>query len=170
MDERAIALQIARKAHDGQKDKVGEDYIKHPLTVSYYCKTERGQIAALLHDVVEDSDVTLKDLRAAGIGEDVITAVKCLTKIKDEKLTDYYNRVALNDIATEVKFADMRHNSDRSRFPKDRQKEAEENNQRYFERAKELSRIAGKERSKSLMTDETYLWFTSPIAWQQNVV
>ena len=74
------ALLIATKAHEGQKSKNGEDYILHPITVSIYCITERGKIAALLHDVVEDTDVTLEDLRREGFGEDILNAVDCVSK------------------------------------------------------------------------------------------
>jgi len=155
-DEAAAALRIATKAHKSQKDKSGEEYIRHPVAVSGYCKTERGRIAALLHDVIEDTAVTAADLSSAGISGDVIEAVRCLTKGEDETLSDYLLRVSQNDIATEVKFADMRHNSDKSRWPADRQQEAERNYQKYFSRAEDFIRLAGKARAKSLMSDETY--------------
>lgn len=144
MDELSTALQIAAKAHAGQKDKAGADYIKHPLAVSEKCRSPRAKIAALLHDVVEDSDVTLDDLRAAGIGGDVIAAVDCLTKRKGEKLDDYLDRVASDDIAIEVKFADMLHNADVLRFPSSFDKnEAEKIFNRYCERMMRLSEKAG---------------------------
>jgi len=143
MDELAIALQIAIKAHAGQKDKVGMDYIWHPVTVALYCRSARGKIAALLHDVVEDTPLALADLRAAGIGEDILAAVDRLTKRKGETVDEYYKRVAANDIATEVKFADMRHNSDVSRFPLDRQDEAAANALKYQQRTQKLRRLTG---------------------------
>ncbi|MDR2202005.1 MAG: hypothetical protein LBP26_04495 [Clostridiales bacterium] len=67
--------------------------------------------------MVEDADVTFNGLLEASIDADVVAAMDCLTKRKGKKPDDYYNRVAKNGIAIEVKFADMRHNSDATRFP-----------------------------------------------------
>jgi len=155
-DKLSVAMQIATKAHEGQKDKVGVDYILHPLAVSSYCKTERGKIAAVLHDVVEDTDVTLDDLRAAGVGEDVAAAVDCLTWRDDEPLEDYFSRIVPNDIAVEVKFADMRHNSDAARYPDDMRDRAAENTKKYGERIRRLFQLVGSERVAGLLSKETY--------------
>jgi (p)ppGpp synthase/HD superfamily hydrolase len=159
-DEYEQAMRIAVKAHEGQKDWYGGDYVNHPMTVSSYCKTERGRIAALLHDVIEDTSVTADDLRLAGIGEDVVHAVICLTKLSGESIDDYHKRVIKSDMATEVKFADMRHNSDKSRFPPEDHIKAENTHKKYFGRASELMILIGNERAKELMTSETYEWFT----------
>ena len=151
------ALMIAAKAHEGQKDMSGNDYIYHPIAVSGYCITEKGKITGLLHDVVEDTAVTLKDLRAEGYDEDIITAIDCISKRKGEEITDYLKRVATSDIAAEVKFADMRHNG--MRWPEDRPKEeAYANYQKYNGRAKQLVLLVGKERAEKLMSPETYEW------------
>ncbi|MDR2698627.1 MAG: DUF6434 domain-containing protein [Candidatus Methanoplasma sp.] len=151
------ALRIATKAHEGQKSKTGEDYIMHPIAVSGFCRTERAKIAALLHDVVEDTAVTLDDLRREGFAEDILTAVDCVSKREGEELDDYLQRVASDDIATEVKFADMRHNG--SRWPAGRPKEeAEKNFRKYSKRAGKLLLLVGEERAKRSMTDETYEW------------
>jgi len=155
-DELSVATQIATKAHEGQKDKVGVDYILHPLTVSSYCKTERGKIAAVLHDVVEDTDVTLDDLRAAGIGEDVVAAVDCLTWRSGEALEDYFCRIVPNDIAVEVKFADMRHNGDAARWPDDMRDRAVKGTKKYEERIRRLFQSVGSERVAGLLSKETY--------------
>lgn len=155
-DELSMAVQIATKAHKGQKDKVGADYILHPLAVSSYCKTERGKIAAVLHDVVEDTDVTLDDLRAAGIGEDVVAAVDCLSKRDGEALEDYFCRIVPNDIAVEVKFADMRHNSDATRWSDGLRDKAAENTEKYGERIRRLFQRVGSERVAGLLSKETY--------------
>jgi (p)ppGpp synthase/HD superfamily hydrolase len=155
------AFRIAARAHDGQKDWFGGEYILHPVEVSSYCRTERGSIAALLHDVVEDSDVTLDDLRAAGIDEKIVTAVDLLTKREGDGLHDYYKRVSSNDIAAEVKFADMRHNSSRNmeKFPT--KEEAEKVYRRYLDRAKQLLILVGEDRTAELTTKETYDWLMS---------
>ena len=170
--EYARAFCIAQDGHFGQKDKVGKDYICHPEKVSEYCKTERGRIAGFLHDIVEDTNYTLDDLRAYEIGEDIIIAVDCITKRKGEKLDDYLVRVASNDIALEVKFADMRHNSDPKRFEQmmlgaesdgsrlRMQSLSQGNKMKYFGRAKQLIKIAGEERAKSLMRSSTIEWFS----------
>ncbi|MDR0309579.1 MAG: HD domain-containing protein [Candidatus Methanoplasma sp.] len=155
------ALHIAVKAHDGQKDMSGNNYVLHPIAVSGYCMTERAKIAALLHDVVEDTDVTLDDLREAGFGDDIVTAVDCVSKRDGEETIDYLKRVATDDIATEVKFADMRHNG--MRWPAGRpKKEAKKNFKKYNRRAKQLLLLVGEERAKRAMSEETYEWVTVP--------
>ena len=105
------ALQIAAKAHEGQKDKEGLPYILHPLRVMMAVQGEDAQIAAVLHDVVEDTPVTVDDLRAAGFGEQVLAAVQCVTHRKDEPYADYVVRCKANDIARRVKLADLEDNS-----------------------------------------------------------
>ncbi|AIZ56970.1 bifunctional (p)ppGpp synthetase II/ guanosine-3',5'-bis pyrophosphate 3'-pyrophosphohydrolase [Candidatus Methanoplasma termitum] len=156
-EEYEKALNIATKAHEGQKDMSGNDYIHHPIAVSGFCITEKGKIVGLLHDVVEDTSVTLDDLLAEGYDKDIIMAVDCVSKREGEKKSDYLKRVATSDIATEVKFADMRHNS--MRWPEDRPKEeAYANYQKYHGRAQKLVRLAGKERAKRLMSKDTLDW------------
>ena len=70
------ALQIAIKAHKGQKDKSGREYIMHPIRVAERCKDPRAKIVALLHDVIEDTDVTADYLRSHGFPEEIIEGVK----------------------------------------------------------------------------------------------
>lgn len=113
-----LAEEIATKAHEGQLDKAGVAYIFHPKTVSSYCDSIYGKIVGWLHDVVEDTDVTLDDLRAQGFDEFLIEALDCVTKPKigyDENA--YYERIKKNALAKEVKLADLKHNSDISRIP-----------------------------------------------------
>ena len=104
------ALQIAAKAHEGQKDKDGQPYILHPLRVMNAVDGEEAKIAAVLHDVIEDSPVTEEDLRNEGFSEAVITAVRCLTHGKSESYADYVIRCSNNDIACQVKLADLEDN------------------------------------------------------------
>lgn len=125
------AVLIACKAHTHQKDKGGEDYIKHPLHLAFKCK-EKGysnevQITAVLHDVVEDSDITIKSLEAIGCPESVITALTFLTHIVDSTILDkteeylrYIERIKTNEIARLVKIEDLLHNSDIRRIPIDK--------------------------------------------------
>ena len=111
-----IALAIAKKAHAGQVDKAGIDYIQHPLYVAGQVKTEQEKAVALLHDVIEDSDVTVDDLLVSGLSNEVVTAVQILTKKKGQSYQEYLEKVKSNNLARVVKLADLKHNSDLSRL------------------------------------------------------
>ena len=111
-----IALAIAKKAHAGQVDKAGIDYIQHPLYVASQVKTEQEKAVALLHDVIEDSDVTVDDLLVSGLSNEVVTAVQILTKKKGQSYQEYLEKVKSNNLARVVKLADLKHNSDLSRL------------------------------------------------------
>jgi hypothetical protein len=104
------ALQIAAQAHEGQRDKEGLPYILHPLRVMSSVKGEEAQIVAVLHDVVEDTKVTLDDLRRAGFSEAVLSAVQCVTHRKDEPYANYVVGCKNNPIARQVKLADLQDN------------------------------------------------------------
>jgi hypothetical protein len=106
------AVRIAREAHAGQVDKSGQPYIDHPLRVMTRVRGKHEQMAAVLHDVVEDTTVTPDDLRAAGCPEPVVTAVIALSKTPGEELSDYLRRVAADPIAVTVKRADIGDNTD----------------------------------------------------------
>jgi len=110
------ALEVAKRAHRGQKDKAGVDYILHPLAVAGMLETEKEKTIALLHDVVEDSNITLDDLKSMGFDDDVIQAVKVLTKDGSE-YSEYLQRVKINTLTRTVKIADLSHNMDLSRIP-----------------------------------------------------
>lgn len=110
------ALRLATTAHKGQTDKGGTDYIKHPIAVAECFDDEEGQIVALLHDTIEDTEITVENLRAEGFSDAILNAICCLTKKKDESRDDYLQRVAENSLATKVKIADLAHNSDLSRI------------------------------------------------------
>jgi hypothetical protein len=105
------ALQIAAKAHEGQRDKEGLPYILHPLRVMMGVQGEEAQIVAVLHDVLEDTPVTADDLRQAGFGEEVVAAVLCVTHRKSEQYADYVVRCKGNEVARRVKLADLGDNS-----------------------------------------------------------
>ena len=111
-----IALAISKKAHAGQVDKAGVDYIQHPLYVASQVKTEQEKAVALLHDVIEDSDITVEDLLVSGLSNEVVTAVQILTKKKGQSYQEYLEKVKTNDLARVVKLADLKHNSDLSRL------------------------------------------------------
>jgi (p)ppGpp synthase/HD superfamily hydrolase len=104
------AIQLARRAHEGQLDKSGRPYIAHPLRVMGKVRGEHERMAAVLHDVVEDTSVTLADLTAAGCPEEVLAAVAAISKQPGEDQAQYLARVAANPIAREVKRADIADN------------------------------------------------------------
>ncbi len=111
------AIMIAAEAHAGQVDKAGQPYILHPLRVMLEVSTLEERITAVLHDVIEDTEVTYEHLRAAGIAPEILEAIKVLTKHKGEERIDAAKRAAMNPIARAVKIADVKHNMDLSRIP-----------------------------------------------------
>lgn len=107
-------LVIVTNAHAGQFDKGGNPYILHPLKVMHYLKTDDEELMciALGHDVIEDTSVTYKDLRDAGISERVIEGIRCLTKQPGQTYDEYKESVFSNKDAMLVKRCDLRHNTD----------------------------------------------------------
>jgi (p)ppGpp synthase/HD superfamily hydrolase len=105
------ALQIAAKAHEGQKDKEGLPYVLHPIRVMARVEGEEAQIVAILHDVVEDTTVTLDDLQAAGFSEPILAAMRCVTHRKDQSYASYVIGCKANPIARQVKLADLADNT-----------------------------------------------------------
>jgi (p)ppGpp synthase/HD superfamily hydrolase len=108
--QRAIA--IALKAHEGQVDKAGNSYIDHPLFVMKNVNSVEEKIVAVLHDAVEDSELTLDRLRSEGFPEFIVNAIGAITKIEGEPYAAYLERVMANPIALRVKIADVTHNLD----------------------------------------------------------
>lgn len=108
------AIMIATMAHDNQFDKAGQPYILHPLKVMHYLKSDDEELMciAVLHDVLEDSDVTYEDLLEAGMSYRVLVALNLLTKRKGVRYQDYMDDIASNKDAIVVKMADLRHNMD----------------------------------------------------------
>lgn len=112
-----LAEMIATIMHAGQKDKGGNSYIEHPRVVASKMHTEDEIIVAWLHDVVEDTEISLEDLRNFGFSDTVINAVEAITKKENESRVEYLKRLSKNDIAVKVKIADLKHNSDITRIP-----------------------------------------------------
>lgn len=110
----AKAIAFAPEKHMGQFDKGGMPYILHPLKVMHYLKSDDLELMsiAVLHDVVEDTDVTYADLESLGMSERVIAALRLLTKVPGQTLEDYVAGIKTNKDAIHVKLADLRHNSD----------------------------------------------------------
>jgi (p)ppGpp synthase/HD superfamily hydrolase len=106
--EKAIA--IAASADAGVKDEQGEPYVLHPLRVMLGLQGENAQIVGVLHDVVEDTDVSLDEIRRHGFSEEIIEALALVTHGDDQPYSEYVILCKENDIAREVKFADLRDN------------------------------------------------------------
>jgi (p)ppGpp synthase/HD superfamily hydrolase len=105
------ALQIAARAHEGQKDKDGQPYILHPLRVMNAVEGEAEKVVAILHDVIEDTSVTAEDLRREGFDETVLAALDCVTHREGECYADYVVRSNGDQIARRVKLADLEDNA-----------------------------------------------------------
>ena len=113
--ERAIA--IAAQAHEGQKDKAGTPYVLHPLRMMLSLKTTDERITAVLHDVVEDCEKwSFERLQEEGFSEEIIEALKSVTKREGEPYEDFVRRAATNAIGIRVKLADLTDNCDVSRI------------------------------------------------------
>ena len=119
----ARAIVLAAEAHQHQQDKAGAPYILHPLRMMLRMHTADEMMAAVLHDVLEDTPKTLGDLRNEGFSEDVLAAVNAVTHQEGETYDDYLARAAANPIARKVKRADLEDNMDLKRLhtltPKD---------------------------------------------------
>lgn len=112
------AYKIAEKAHEGQVDKAGVDYIQHPVRVSKRFKENdyNCRIVALLHDVLEDSHMTSEDLANEGFPKHIVRAVECLTRNDGEDYSDFILRCSSNKTAARVKLEDLNDNLDVTRL------------------------------------------------------
>lgn len=107
------AIRLALDAHAGQSDRLNHPYILHPLHVMLQMDTEEEMMAAVLHDVVEDTDTTLEDLQAQGFPPTVLQAVRLLTHDKENVPYEAYVRALKpNPTARKIKLADLEHNMD----------------------------------------------------------
>lgn len=104
------AISVALEAHSGQKDKAGAPYILHCLRVMLKGKTESEMITGVLHDTIEDTEVTAEYLHEKGFSDEIVEAVVCLTKTGNEKDEEYITRVLSNNIAKKVKLYDVEDN------------------------------------------------------------
>ncbi len=110
------AARLAARAHEGQVDRGGTAYIQHPLAVAAMLADPGDRIAALLHDVVEDTEVTLEEL-AEQFPPDIVEAVRLLTRQPGVPYQDYLKAIRENPMACRVKIADLTHNMDLGRIP-----------------------------------------------------
>ena len=112
------ALKLCFEAHKDQTDKTGLPYVFHPFHLAEQMTDEYTTVTALLHDIAEDTNYTLNDLKEMGYPDEVITALTLLTHDDGSEYMDYVKRLKNNPIARAVKLADLKHNSDLSRYDK----------------------------------------------------
>lgn len=110
------ALKLCFEAHKEQTDKTGLPYVFHPFHLAEQMDDEISTVCALLHDVVEDTDTTFEDLSAMGFPQEVTDVLKLLTHEKSVPYMEYVKKISTNPVATKVKIADLRHNSDITRL------------------------------------------------------
>ena len=119
-DERMLtkSIDIATKAHEGQLDKAGQPYIGHPLRVMSRVQGEHARMAAVLHDVLEDTPITSEELLDLGVPDDVVATVETLTRRAGEGYESFVRRVAESGdaAALQVKRADIADNMDPERL------------------------------------------------------
>ena len=108
--EDAIALAV--EAHRGQRDRAGAPYVLHPLRMMLRVDTDAERMAAVLHDVVEDTAWTLEGLRERGFPDEVVEAVDHLTRREEETYEEFVARAAAHPVARRVKIADLEDNMD----------------------------------------------------------
>ena len=112
------AIELAVQHHKGQRGKRGEPYILHPLYLMMQMEEETAMITAVLHDTIEDTPLTLDQLRDEGFSEPILTALRLLTHEEELPYDDYITRLQGNPLARAVKLADLSHNMDVRRLPR----------------------------------------------------
>lgn len=142
-DKTKRAMKLCFKAHKDQLDKSGLPYVFHPFHLAEQMDDEDSTIVALLHDVAEDSDYTLKDIRGMGFGKDVMDALTLLTHDESEDYMSYVKKIAGNPLARKVKLADLAHNSDVTRL-------------NHEPGEKDLQRLRKYEKAKVLLSQEAF--------------
>ncbi|MCF6344887.1 MAG: hypothetical protein L3J00_00280 [Thiomicrorhabdus sp.] len=116
MDNLDKAIELACKAHKGQVDKADQPYILHPLRLMLKFKNKQEQVVAVLHDSIEDSDMTLEYLASCGFSQVTLDALDCLSKRKNEDYEIFINRVLTNQLAIKIKIEDIKDNLDLTRI------------------------------------------------------
>ena len=126
------AMKVCFEAHKNQVDKTGLPYVFHPFHLAEQMDDELSTVCALLHDVVEDTDITLNDLLKMGFPNDVIDVLSLLTHDMSVPYMDYVKNLSTNPTARKVKIADLLHNSDLTRLDVI-DEYAERRNKKYME-------------------------------------
>ena len=121
-------MEVAIEAHKGQQRLDGRPYILHPIRMVARATSSREQVVCLLHDVVEDSDLTISDLAELGFDEKICLAVEAISHSRTDSYDEYINRLCTNDIARRVKILDLQDNLDYREWP---------NTSSYFEKMRD---------------------------------
>lgn len=127
----AAARLIAKLAHKGQKDKAGIDYFTHPEAVAAMLETPEEKVVGYLHDTVEDTDVTVEEIRTV-FGDEIADAVALMTHADGVPYMDYVKEIGKNPLARKVKLADLTHNMDISRIPNPTKKDYDRIEKKYM--------------------------------------
>ncbi len=140
MDVLTRCVEIAAKAHAGQVDKAGRPYILHPLRLMMRMETPHEMMTAVLHDVIEDSDVRLDDLRSEGVPDEVLQALELLSRRDGQAYEQFITQIKPNALARKVKLADLADNMNLMRLENVGSKELERL-AKYHRAFKELTSI-----------------------------
>ena len=137
------AIDIAVECHSGQKDRAGEPYIQHPLRMMMKMGTVEEKITTVLHDVVEDSEMTIGNLKKEGFSERILKAVDALTKRKGESYKKSIERVKENPLAVKVKIAEFEDNMDIRRLKRITENDRKRLNRylKYYREIKQLTKL-----------------------------
>ncbi|NRZ82601.1 hypothetical protein DFR96_003875 [Clostridium beijerinckii] len=130
------AIRIAAKAHEGQVDKGGKPYILHPLRLMLSKRSQEEMICAVLHDVIEDTDITIDYLKNEGFSEEILSALDALTRRHNETYDEFIERIITNRLACEIKLADLKRQYESIKNRKSFQKD--------YERIKKYNKAADK--------------------------
>ena len=136
-DKTRKAIKLCFAAHDGQLDRSDLPYVLHPVHLAEQMDDEDSTVAALLHDVVEDTDYTFEDLEAMGFGDRVMRAIRLLTHDDAVPYMDYVREIKSDPLAVKVKLADLAHNSDLTRLDHEPTEKDLERYQKY-QKAREI--------------------------------
>lgn len=131
-----IAIRLAEKYHEGQLDKGGYPYIEHPLRVMEGVETIEEKVLAVLHDVLEDCDISRNQLIKEGIPENLVAKLELLCKGKNEDYFDYIDRIKTDKSTINVKLSDLKDNMNLERL-----KEVTEMDRKRFEKYKKAESI-----------------------------
>lgn len=130
------AIKLAQRYHEGQFDKGGHPYIEHPLRVMNGVESIDEKILAVLHDVLEDCDVSREQLIDEGIPEYLVEKLEILCKGKNEKYFDYIDRIKFAQLAINIKLSDLNDNMNLERL-----KEVTDTDMKRLERYKKAKEI-----------------------------
>lgn len=110
------AIELAVLHHANQVDKSGQPYILHPMRIMFGCSTDEERQAAIMHDLVEDTILTLDELTEEGFCQSVVDCVDCLTRREGETYSDFIERCCENPMAIKIKLLDIGDNMDVTRL------------------------------------------------------